>query len=346
MLTRLLYRLLLRLQSRQTRQNFGAEMLAVFDQAASAARAQGRRAYWRFGARELAGLISPANNGAGKAAIVWRWPIAGTTAGLLAGLALTQVFPEIYTTRAILRAAPSQIPERLVPGLQPVSINELRLSLGQAVLGRRSLTNIIQSHDLYRSERAYLPMEDAIELMQRRIELRPGPIDTLDIIFSDSDRFKAQRVARDLMTSLIDQSIRERATRHAATVDFLRSQAEKAAQVWESQLAAVKAANQASPGFARLVLDQDLARRHYETLRTQLIEATTRAEIEQRHQGPTLEVFDLPSLPERPSLPHWMLVLASMLVGLFGGAIFGWIQALRWRASNATPPLRPRTVGI
>lgn len=340
MVTRFLYRALLRLQSRESRENFGAEMLAVFDAASAASRRQGLWSYWRFCLRELGGLLSPAN-GAGRGA-GWRWPAAGAAMGLLVGLAMTQVYPEIYTSRAMVRAVPSDIPARMAPDVQPVTIDTLRLEMEPVILSRNTLTVLIQSYDLYRAERARLPMEDVIELMQRQVELRPRAHETLAISFANEDRFKAQRVARDLMTRLIDESLRARGTRTALVVEFLRSQAERAAQSWESQMATVKAANPASASYERLLLDRDLARRRYETLRNNLADAEMRADMDLRHQGPTLEVLDLPSLPEQPSLPHWMLVVASMLVGLIAGILFGWLRALRWRAAS----LRARPVGV
>lgn len=340
MVTRFLYRVLLRLQSRESRQNFGAEMLTVFDQASAASRKQGLWSYCRFCLRELGGLLSP-GNGAGSGT-GWRWPAAGAGLGLLVGLAMTQVFPEVYTSRAMLRAVPSDIPARLAPDVQPITIDTLRLEIMHVVLSRNTLTNVIQSYDLYRSERARMPMEDVIILMQRQVKFEPRAHETLAVSFEYPDPAKAQLVARDLMTRLIDESTRGRGTRTALVVEFLRSQAERAAQSWESLLPAVKAANPASPSYERLLLDRDLARRRYETLRNNLADAEMRAEMDRRHQGPILEVLDLPSLPERPALPHWMLVVASMLVGLIAGILFGWLRAVRWRAAS----LRARPVGV
>jgi len=43
-----------------------------------------------------------------------------------------------------------------------------------------------------------------------------------------------------------------------------------------------------------------------------------------------LEVLDQPSLPQRPIFPNRPMIVA---VGLFGGAVLGWLAVLVWRST-------------
>ena len=266
-----------------------------------------------------------------------RWVAGGLALGLLSAWAVTFVQPEMYTSRASLRAIPSSIPERFVPASPALSAATLRTSMLPVIFARVTLTNIIQTYDLFRPERSRMPMEDIVDLMRRQIEIRAAANDVVEIAFSYPDRLLAQRVTRDLMTRLVDETLRQRHQLSMMTVAFLRSQAEKAAAAWDALNLRVRAARPESEGFDRLRLDRELAIRHYESMRTRLVEAETLASLEERQQGASLEVLDIPSLPERPRLSHAMVMAAGGAGGLVLGLLAFWVRRLR----TIPPPLLP-----
>jgi hypothetical protein len=316
---RAMYRALLLLRPREWR----AEMLTVFDQASAGARVRGRWAYLGFGLREVGGLLHVEPGG------LWRWAGGGLLLGLLTAWVFTLASPEVYTCRALVRARPSPIPTRFVPATPALTVEGLRTSTVPAIFSRLTLTNIIQTFDLYRSERSRMPMEDVVELMRERIEIRVTTEQTVRIGFSYQDRFLAQKVTRDILTRLIDETLRERASLSHATVRFLENQADRAATKWDELDARIHKAGQQSE---RLLLDRDLARRHYETLRQQVSEAEMIAEMDERRQGPSLEILDLPFLPERPEISHQAILLGGACGGLLLGWCAGWLRRLRFHA--------------
>ena len=147
---RLLYRALMRLQSKQTREDFGAEMLAVFDDAATDARARGLWSYGRFVAREWAGLLPGAGGALTMARWQWRWPLAGAAAGLAVGLAMAWVFPETYRSTAAVRVVPGAIPDRFVPSMPTLDRDTILAQTGEHIQTRHTLLNIIQAYGLYK----------------------------------------------------------------------------------------------------------------------------------------------------------------------------------------------------
>lgn len=324
MMLRSIYRLLLRLRPREWRD----EMLEVFDQARQDARARGWIAYTAFGAREIKGLLSLERGG------IWRWALGGALAGLLAGWVFTLTAPEMYTSKALVRILPSSVPERYVPTAIALTFDSLSGAVLQDVYSRRALVNTIDSRGLYFSERKLMPMEDVVELMRKRIEIKPTNPQTIQITFSDSDPVKAQRVTRDILTHLIDGTIRERSALSMMTVTFLAGQADRAAAEWENLTAKVRS----GPQTDRLMLDRQLASRRYETLRQQVSEAEMIAGLEEHKQGPTLELLDLPSLPERPSVSHATILMSTGLGGLLLGTLAGWLRRLS-RANASSPAM-------
>jgi hypothetical protein len=323
MILRSIYKMLVRLRPPEWR----GEMTAVFEQAQADAWSRGWLAYAGFAMREIGGMLRAGTGSTGR----WRWAAGGLAAGLLVGWVVTLANPEIYTSRALIRAVRSQIPERFVPATAPLDEASVMEAMGPAIFTRHALTSIIQTYDLYRAERTRMPMEDVITLMAGQIEFQGNHLSrgirSISIAFSYPDPILAQRVARDIMTRLIDEALRDRSAQSTMTANFLRSEAEKAATAWEEVNA--QARNASGAGAERLQLDREMAARRYQTLRERVAEAEMLVSLEERRQGPTLEVLDLPSLPERPRVSHWMILAAGAAGGLFLGLLARWVWRIR-----------------
>lgn len=263
------------------------------------------------------------------------WACAGLAAGLLLAWVVTRATPEIYTSRALIRTTPGSIPQRFVPATPSLTADELLRASLPALLSRNTLSGLIQTYNLY-PERSDLPTEDVVELVRNDVEIHATNAQAIAIAFSYHDRFVAQKVTRDFLTRLIDETGRERTALSQATVSFLERQAERAAETWIALDARLRQEGRSE----RLVLDRDLARRHYETLRQQGMEAQMIVDLDERRQGPAVEVLDLPSLPERPELSHARILAAGALLGLLLGWMSGWLRNLRWRQ----PPMEPATL--
>jgi hypothetical protein len=130
--------------------------------------------------------------------------------GLLAGLGISFV----VTPRFVSTAAMAFIP----PNLTDVhrNVNEVFLELQTEILSRTSLSSIIQDPrlDLYKSERARMPLEDVIERMRLDLQIsRDAPANTggdylpFHITFAYADRLKAQQTVMALMTKLQDANL-------------------------------------------------------------------------------------------------------------------------------------------
>ena len=142
-------------------------------------------------------------------------------------------WPNTYVSRAAIRVVPPAVPEKLVPTNVSVQMAERVSAMSQTILSRNTLTNIIQTYDLYRKERNRLPMEDIIEKMVKSITVsglqqlgasRENRAAAFSIAFAYENRYVAQKVTRDLMTRFIDENIRERFSQSQQTTQFLRDQ--------------------------------------------------------------------------------------------------------------------------
>ena len=332
MILRGMYRMLLRLRPREWR----GEMLGVFEQARVDARAHGWFSYVAFGMRELAGMVSLDRTAVAR---VWPWAIGGAIVGLLAGGVTLFFIPEVYTSKAKILMLQGSIHERFTPGAPALSVESFH-SAQQVALSRNSVENLIRTYDLFGPELRRMPLEDVIELTQRATEIKPTNEDkVLRVSFSYRDPLVAQRVVRALQASLIDQTSQQRLLQSKLTVEFLNRQAEHAAAKWEELSAA--AARSAGQTSERARLDVDLAKQRYVTLRQQLAEAELVAALEEGKQAATVEVLDLPTLPEHPDLGRGTILGVSALIGLVIGWVAGLIRRLR-----LTPVAAPDMIGV
>jgi hypothetical protein len=328
-----LYRLLLGLYPARVRAEFAEEMLDVFESASADARRNGVFAYVRFCLREAAGLLLNLV-GEGRTMKHKKLILQGGIAGLVIGIAFATAWASRpYTSTAVLRANPPQIPERFVPAQPTMEVGRVIPHLMQTITARGSLTNIMNSYDLYRSERESMPLEDVIDVMRNAIAVAPADMNTVRVSFSHDDPGVAQKVTTDIVNRIISEYIRERAQQATLTMQFMKDSAQDAAAEWETSLTAVREAEASGRSVARARLDADIARQRYETLSAKLAEAEMTTEMEQRQQGQTLELLDPPTLPSewRPSV--WM----SAVGGFLGGALLCWIVSLVLSMRAAKP---------
>lgn len=164
------------------------------------------------------------------------WLLGPTLAALTLAVVVAFFWPNTYVSAASIRVVPPAVPEKLVPTNVSVQMAERVAAMQQTILSRNTLTNIIQTYDLYRRERSRLPMEDIIEKMQRNITVTglttlgsggsagSARAAAFKIGFAYDNRYIAQKVTRDLMTRFIDENIRERFSQSQQTTQFLRDQ--------------------------------------------------------------------------------------------------------------------------
>jgi uncharacterized protein involved in exopolysaccharide biosynthesis len=158
--------------------------------------------------------------------------LAFAMAGALAALAISFAFPKNYRSQAAIVITPR---DDAASGQLAWKKNQVMWdvieNLKQHVVSRAELTRIIQSQNLYPSERSRKPMEEVVEHMSRNIVVRPvthpnagnQEITSFSIEFNYPDGPKAQRVTRDLMIRFIDDNVRDNANLEFLSHSELRS---------------------------------------------------------------------------------------------------------------------------
>jgi uncharacterized protein involved in exopolysaccharide biosynthesis len=168
------------------------------------------------------------------------WILGPLFAALVISVVVAFLWPDTYISAATIRVAPPQVPESFVPANTNQDIQGRVNALVQLILNRATLTNIINTHGLYRSKLARMPLDDVIEEMKLndiqvlpvRQSLNAGQRETqqypaFEIRFSYSERFTAQKVATDLVARFLEENVREVSQQTVSTTQFLQDRWEQ-----------------------------------------------------------------------------------------------------------------------
>ena len=132
--------------------------------------------------------------------------LAFSVVGALAGCGASFLVTPRYVSRATIAMGGAYLDSKVT-----LNLTEQFLQLQNEILSRTSLSSIIQDPrlDLYRRDRAKLPLEDVIEQMRRRdtsISTTPSATSYLsaEVSFAYSDDRKAQETVQTFITKLQD----------------------------------------------------------------------------------------------------------------------------------------------
>jgi polysaccharide chain length determinant protein (PEP-CTERM system associated) len=151
------------------------------------------------------------------------------------------MWPDSYTSTAIIRIVPQQVPVEMVQAAESQRMEQRMSAMMQTVTSRAVLANIINSYNLYPKLRNQEPIEDVIEEMKGKNGIVIAPLVTMtaaggerrsspaySISFTYDDRFKAQKVVGDLEGRFLEESIHNKNNATYATTDFIKTQMEQA----------------------------------------------------------------------------------------------------------------------
>jgi polysaccharide biosynthesis transport protein len=187
------------------------------------------------------------------------WILGPLFAALVTSVVVAFLWPDTYVSTATIRVVPPQVPENLVQSNVSMDITGRVNSLVQLILNRATLTNIINTKQLYKKERDRLPLDDVIENMRTK-DIKVIPIQqslnsqaqrrdqypAFEIRFSYNNRFVAQQVTADLVARFLEENVRETLSGTNGTTQFLverRDMAKKKLDAIEQKLSEFRTKN-------------------------------------------------------------------------------------------------------
>lgn len=163
------------------------------------------------------------------------WILGPAFAGLVLAVATAFLWPDSYRASGMIRVVPPKVPNRLIQTNISEAMSQRVATIYQDIISRGTLTNLIQTHNLYPEDRKRLPLEDVIEKMRTAIDVgqmsgmrRSDSGTAYRVSFSYSDKRIAQKVCLDLISRFIDLSTSARSSQSLITTEFFRDQLEVA----------------------------------------------------------------------------------------------------------------------
>jgi polysaccharide chain length determinant protein (PEP-CTERM system associated) len=166
-----------------------------------------------------------------------KWLIAIPAAIIAAAAAVVvHQLPNVYRSETLILVVPQRVPESYVKSTVTARIEDRLQAIGQQILSRTRLEQIVNDFNLYQRERADKElMEDIVEQMRTR-DIGIGVVkgDAFRLSFQSDDPLIAMRVTERLGSLFIDESYRDREVLAQSTSEFLSTQLDEARRQLES----------------------------------------------------------------------------------------------------------------
>ena len=150
--------------------------------------------------------------------------------------AIVYYLPNVYRSETLILVVPQRVPESYVKSTVTARIEDRLQSIGQQILSRTKLEQIVSDFDLYKRERQRGElMEDIVEQMRTK-DIGIGVVkgDAFRVSFQSDDPRVAMRVTERLGSLFIDESLRDREVLAQGTSEFLATQLDEARRQLEA----------------------------------------------------------------------------------------------------------------
>jgi polysaccharide chain length determinant protein (PEP-CTERM system associated) len=159
----------------------------------------------------------------------------------------TRQLPNVYTSETVILVDPQKVPESYVKATVSGDVRNRLGTLSQQILSATRLQRIIDSVNMYASERKSLPREEVISRMRRDISVTilsdfggGGDLQAFRIGFSSTNPNLAAQVANELASLFIEENLKAREQQATGTTEFLQNQLQESRRTLEAQEARLK----------------------------------------------------------------------------------------------------------
>ena len=173
-----------------------------------------------------------------------RWIIGPTFAGIVISTVAAYLMEDTFVSTALIRVVPQQISGDIVRSISSQDVSDSINGLAQQILSRATLSSLISSYSLYKTELKREPMEDVLATMRDAIHIQPAMavtnvqsgknIPAMQIQFSYRDRLTAMRVCSDLVSRFMSASSQQSLQGQLSANQFLTDEYDTAKRELEA----------------------------------------------------------------------------------------------------------------
>ncbi len=149
------------------------------------------------------------------------------------GLGFYLKTPKVYEATSLLSYQKQKVTNKMSPDSQ---ISDVVSTLTQIVTSRTNLEKIISNLNLYPEAREILPIEDVIEMMRKKIAIKPmRNVDIFTISFTGGKPGEIVKVTNELAAKFIEENLKYRQERASDTSAYTRDELQMAKQVMDKK---------------------------------------------------------------------------------------------------------------
>jgi succinoglycan biosynthesis transport protein ExoP len=177
-----------------------------------------------------------------------KWWVVGIFLVVSAGTAVVSYrLPDVYKSETLILVDPQKVPESYVKSTVTGDVRNRLGTLQQQILSATRLQKIIDTLNLYPTERKTLAREDLITMMREHISVgvisdfgATRDLAAFRIGFSGGDRRVVAQVANEVASLFIDENLKAREQQATGTTEFLQTQLQEARKLLETQESKLK----------------------------------------------------------------------------------------------------------
>ena len=167
----------------------------------------------------------------------FRWILGPAFAGLVISTVVAYFLQDTFVSQALIRIVPQQIPDSLVQNASSQQLVDHINGMAESILSRNTLTNLINTYHLYKSDLKSEPLEDVINKMKAAIAIRPTAgvanvsgknVPAMQIAFTYRDRSVARAVCDDLVGRFMSQNTQDTLESHEQANQFMNDEFQRA----------------------------------------------------------------------------------------------------------------------
>jgi polysaccharide chain length determinant protein (PEP-CTERM system associated) len=177
-----------------------------------------------------------------------KWLVLGTFLLIsAAAIIYSSRLANVYVSSTLILVDPQKVPESYVRATVTGDLRNRLGTLQQQILSATRLQKIIDTLNLYPTERKTMAREDVIALMQKDVTVSivsnfggGQDLEAFRIGFAGKDARLVAQVANDLATLFMDENLKAREQQATGTTEFLQNQLQETKKILEVQEAKLK----------------------------------------------------------------------------------------------------------
>jgi polysaccharide chain length determinant protein (PEP-CTERM system associated) len=173
-------------------------------------------------------------------------------------IAYSFLSPNIYRAGTLIIVQTQKVPEAYVRSTVTSGIEDRLRTITQQIMSRTILEKVIKELNLFVKEKESLTMEEIVEVMRKKVDLKVKRRDSFELFYQGKDPKVVAMVANKLAALFIDENLKVREQQAEGTTEFLENELLRIKNKLESSEKAIRTFKQKHMGELPEQLDSNL----------------------------------------------------------------------------------------